>query len=60
MNEHMWWVEYENGGQSTAYDSEAEAWAAPFEVQSSDQPGRPRWLCSSNGDRLVILIKDAA
>ena len=55
-----WCVEYENGDRSAGYDSEAEAWAAIFELQSSKQHGRPLWLCSSDGDRFVIPIKDLA
>jgi len=60
MSDPRWWVEYENGDRSIAYDSEAETWAALFELQPSEQHGRPRWLCSSNGDRFVIPAKDAA
>jgi hypothetical protein len=55
-----WWIEYENGDRSTDYETEAETWAALFELQSSDQRNRPCWLRSSAGDRFVIPVKDAA
>lgn len=51
-----WWVEYENGDRSMGYDSEAEAWAALFELQLSEQV-RPRWLRSSDGDCFLIPVK---
>lgn len=53
-----WWVEYDNGDRSMGYGSEAEARAALFELQSSEQ-FRPRLLRSSAGDRFLIPIKDA-
>ena len=51
-----WWIEYENGDRSTDFDSEAEAWAALVDQQSSDQHSRPAWLFSSAGERFVIPI----
>lgn len=54
-----WWIEYENGDRSTDYESEAEAWAALVELQSSNLHSRPAWLFSSDGHRFVIPVKDA-
>jgi hypothetical protein len=53
-----WWIEYENGDRSTDYASEAAAWAALVELQSSSQHSRPAWLFSSDGDRFAIPVKD--
>jgi hypothetical protein len=57
-----WWMEYEDGGRSTAYDSEAEAWAAlaslqVWRAQLSLLDRRPAWLVSSEGLRFAIPVK---
>jgi hypothetical protein len=49
-----WWMEYENGDRSADYDSEPEVWAALVELPCSEEQARPRWLCSSDGDRFAI------
>ncbi|HTV27778.1 MAG TPA: hypothetical protein VMF32_08355 [Xanthobacteraceae bacterium] len=57
----LWWIEFENGNHSTAYASEAEAWAALMDFQSSrslvsPQPN-PVFLLSSTGLRFAVPIK---
>jgi len=52
-----WWVEFDNGDRSTDFESEAEAWAAIVDLESSDQHSRPAWLFSSDGQRFVIPVK---
>lgn len=45
-----WWIEYENGRHSSPYPSEAEARNAAFSPSS----GRPKWMMSSEGDRIAM------
>jgi hypothetical protein len=58
----VWWIEFEHGGHSIAYASEAEAWAALMDFQSSQSPAgllqpRPVSLISSDGLRFAIPTK---
>jgi hypothetical protein len=57
----VWWIEFENGGHSTAYASEAEAWAALIDFQTSQSPmspqPRPAFLLCSDGLRLAVPMK---
>jgi len=48
-----WWMEYESGDRSAGYESEPEVWAALVELSCTEE-ARPRWLCSSDGDRFPI------
>jgi hypothetical protein len=55
-----WWLEFENGGRSIPYATEAEAWAALVDLQSpqalaSVRYSRPMWLVSSDGQRFAIF-----
>jgi hypothetical protein len=57
-----WWIEFENGGRSTVYASEAEAWAAVTYLESSKARmillrRRPTLLVSSEGLRFAIPVK---
>jgi hypothetical protein len=57
-----WGIEFENGERSAAYSSETEAWAALFDLQSSQAQmsllySRPMWLFSSDGLRFAIPMK---
>jgi hypothetical protein len=59
-----WWLEFENGGRSMAYATEAEAWAALSDLQSpkaqtSPLYSRPVWLVSSDGFRFAFHAKTA-
>jgi hypothetical protein len=57
----LWWIEFENGNHSTAYASEAEAWAALMDFQSSQSSASPQpkpvFLLSSTGLRFAVPIK---
>jgi hypothetical protein len=57
-----WWLESETGGRSKPYASEADAWAALDDLQSSQTQmnllyARPAWLVSSDGVRFAIPVK---
>jgi hypothetical protein len=57
-----WWIEFENGRRSTVYASEAEAWAALTDLESSKMQmillrRRPALLVSSDGLRFAIPMK---
>ena len=57
-----WHIEYEDGGRSARYQSEAEAWAALVDAQNWQaqlnlMERRPAWLVSSNGLRFAIPTK---
>lgn len=57
-----WWIEFENGGRSTTYASEAEAWGALVDLQSQQEPttvppNRPAWLVASDGLRFAFPAK---
>jgi hypothetical protein len=59
-----WWLEFQNGGRSTAYATEAEAWAALIDLQSPQAQtsllySRPVWLVSSDGLRFAFPAKTA-
>jgi hypothetical protein len=50
-----WWLEFENGGRSTAFATEAEAWAALVDLQSPQTQTSPlysRVVCLVSSDRL--------
>jgi hypothetical protein len=57
-----WQFEYEDGGRSTPYNSEEEAWASlanlqVWRAQLSLLDRRPAWLVSSDGLRFAIPVK---
>jgi hypothetical protein len=57
--DETWWIEFENGGRSITYRTEAEAWAVVMELQTPRaQRGlrysRPTWLVSSRDLRFAI------
>lgn len=57
-----WQIEYEDGGRSKRYGSEAEAWAALadsqiWQAQLNLMDRRPTWLVSSDGLRFAIPMK---
>jgi hypothetical protein len=63
--DETWWIEFENGGRSMRYPSEAEAWAALMDLQTRQaQMGlmysRPTWLVSSRYLRFAIPMKTNA
>jgi hypothetical protein len=49
MSDPRWWVEYENGDRSIAYDSEPETWAALFELQPSEHMVDPAGYAHQTG-----------
>jgi hypothetical protein len=57
-----WQIEYEDGGRTRAYESEAEAWASLadaqiWQAQLNLMERRPAWLVSSDGLRFAIPMK---
>jgi hypothetical protein len=60
--DETWWIEFENGGRSITYRTEAEAWAALMDLQASQAQmslsySRPTWLVSSRYLRFAIPMK---
>ena len=62
QDNETWWIEFEHGGRSTSYPTEAEAWAALLDLQNSQAQlspryGRPAWLVSTRDLRFAVPKK---